>query len=558
LSFEERLGKSNIEQVMRQLESPDKNVSRKALDSLLRADIHDFQLLTRVNSKLIELAFSPDMETRQYIGSSCNMIRNTKPELALILAILSESEDPALLNNITSNRGSIESNYPVKCLEIIQCWLRTNVLRIEARLCGILQKIAKGDAKEVKAFLCSWIAQEKDNAILMYRLPTLLRDMFYWEDKKRIVDILESTDLDDERQLMVICKTLKLVLSDQINDRRQFAEDFIDKSFEFVSKLAKSKGIDIAKIEPGETKLNRTLAIVDSIESLGRKVDFVTVRQNLKYCTTIIDLLGQQWFDKMIKLGNPSHPLILLLDTKKPDGVAMLEYIDRTVEILQKDDPSKLGRIRWGFRNPSDFFPTVGELIVYAYFKSSYVGTEMQYEVAKRRPVDCKVDIDGTKILIEIISSELPAPLKYGMIMADVPNRAKERLIQDKLKKQIPAVAEAAGNVPIFVVLNTTRGMDIDDIDIQNLLYGTLQLSPVFDESRKVTGFILSRAKDSIDQVSKGKLISGIIHCQLDFDIADHRWKLRGDIYKNFEAITPVNDLLIEKMKDALFNKPLT
>ena len=107
--------------------------------------------------------------------------------------------------------------------------------------------------------------------------------MFYWEDKKRLVDILESTDLDDERQLMVICKTLKLELCDQINDRRQFAQGFIDKAFEFVSKLAKSKDINVAKIEASEeNKIDATLAIVDSIEYLRRKVDFVAVRQNLK------------------------------------------------------------------------------------------------------------------------------------------------------------------------------------------------------------------------------------------------------------------------------------
>jgi hypothetical protein len=240
LSFEQRIDKSQIEQAMSQLDSSDKNVSLKALDFLLGAEIIHFQLLMRVNSKLIELASSSNMEIRQHIGSSCNnIICNTNPGLALILTILSESKDDAFLNNIKSNSGAITSNYPIKCLEKIQRWLRTKVLRSEVRLCGILQEIAKGDAKEVKAFLCSWIAQEKDNAILMYKLPTLLRDMFYWEDKKRLVDILESTDLDDERQLMVICKTLKLELCDQINDRPQFAQDFIDKAFEFVSKISK-------------------------------------------------------------------------------------------------------------------------------------------------------------------------------------------------------------------------------------------------------------------------------------------------------------------------------
>ena len=88
---------------------------------------------------------------------------------------------------------------------------------------------------------------------------------------------------------MVVCKTLKQVLCDQINikqmayDRKNipppYAHIFIDKCFDFVSRLAKSKGIHIAKKELGETQLNRTIAIVDSIENLRRKVDFVTVQQ---------------------------------------------------------------------------------------------------------------------------------------------------------------------------------------------------------------------------------------------------------------------------------------
>ena len=420
-------------------------------------------------------------------------------------------------------------------------------------------------------FLRSWIAEEKNYKILMFGLPDLLQKMFYWSDKKRLVDLLESTSLNDERQLMVVCKTLKQVLCDQINIKQMaydqknipppYAPDFIDKCFDFVSRLAKSKGIDIAKKEAGETQLNRTIAIVDSIENLRRKVDFVTVQQNLKYCPIVKDLLGQQWFDKMIAREDTNHPLILLLDSKRPFGFAMLEYIDKTVEILQKHDPSKLGKIKQAFENPGQFFPTVGELVIYAHFRSLYDTTEIEHNVEERpakRPVDCKVEIDGIKILLEIASFELPAPLKYGTIMANVPNRAKGRLVKDKLKTQIPAVAAAAGKVPIFVVLNTTRGMDIDDKDMQDLLYGSLQLSPVFDESRKVTGFIVGRAKDSINEVSNGKLISGIIHCQTDFDTTDSKWKLVVvDIYKNSDAVALVNDRLIEKIKDALLNRCL-
>jgi hypothetical protein len=559
------IDKSQIDQAISDLDSSDKNVIRNGLNLLLPrlgVEIIDYQDLVRIGNKAVELASLSDVEIRRYIWNMCNnAICNTNPGLALMLTILSETEDNALRNEIKSNLAFMGSKHPIRCLKIIQRWLRTNVIEIGARLCGILQDIAEGDANIVDGFLRSWIAEEEDDAILMFRLPDLLQDMFYHKDKKRLVDLLQSTNLDDERQLMVVCKTLKQLLCDQINIPSKYAPDFIEKSFDFISKIAKSKGINIGKKEPGETQLNRTLAIVDSIENLRRKIDFVTVQQNLKYCPTIKDLLGQRWFDKMGARKDTSHPLILLLDTKRTDGFAMLEYIDKTVEILQKDDPSKLGKIRQGFENPSQFFPTVGELVVYAHFKSVYNSTEIEHNVGDRsvkRPVDCKVEIDGTKILFEIASLELPAPLKYGMIMANVPNRAKGRLVNDKLKKQIPAVVEAVGEVPIFVVLNTTRGRDIDDSDIQDLLYGSLQLSPVFDGSRKVTRFIVSRAKDSINEVSKGKLISGMIHCQMDFDTTDHKWKLVVvDIYKNCDAMAPVGERIIEKMRNALFNKPL-
>ncbi len=70
--------------------------------------------------------------------------------------------------------------------------------------------------------------------------------------------------------------------------------------------------------------------------------------------------------------------------------------------------------------------------------------------------------------------------------MANVPNRAKGRLVKDKLEKQIPAVATAVGKVPIFVVLNTTRGMGYSkDTAMQDLLYGSLQVSPCLTSQEK-------------------------------------------------------------------------
>jgi hypothetical protein len=131
------IDKSQIDQAIRDLDSSDKDVRCKAFNFLLarvKAEIawHD---LTHITNKLVELASSPDVEIRQRIGSMCNdKICNTNPELALTLAILSETEDKALRNEIKSDFRFIGSKYPIKCLEIIQRWLRTNVVQIGDRL----------------------------------------------------------------------------------------------------------------------------------------------------------------------------------------------------------------------------------------------------------------------------------------------------------------------------------------------------------------------------------------------------------------------------------------
>jgi hypothetical protein len=504
LSFEQRIDKSQIEQAMSQLDSSDKNVSRNALDFLLGAEINDFQLIMRVTSKLVELASSSNMEIRQHIGSRCNIICNTNPGLALTLTILSESKDVAFLNNIKSNLGSIESNYPIKCLEIIQRWFRTNVLRSGVRICGILQQIAKGDVDKINDFLRLWIAEEKNNVILMFRLPTLLRDMFYWSDKKRLVDLLASTDLDDERQLRVVCRTLNMVLCDLENDPRQRKEDFVGKCFNFVSTLAASKDIDITKIvEPGEQdEVIRILAIVDSIEKSKRNVDFNTVNNNLNCFQHIKELFSQSpWLGRAINRKDASHPLISLLEMKKPDDSALLKYIDNALALFIKDKNARLGGIRNGFEAASQFSSTVQELVVCAHFKSSFETTEIQFPVGGKVP-DCKVNIDRTQILVEIKSLDLPSQLKYCTTMVGMEgNRLKEG-IKKKLEKQIPAIS-AATNMPIFIAVDTTRAKDIDEIDIIALFLGTMQFELERDPQGQIIRVFPSRAKDSIAHKEK-------------------------------------------------------
>lgn len=107
--------------------------------------------------------------------------------------------------------------------------------------------------------------------------------------------------------------------------------------------------------------------------------------------------------------------------------------------------------------------------------------------------------------------------------------------VKDKLKKQIPHIAAdtTGSKLSIFLAINTTRGIDIDDIDVENSLY-------------------------DVAQDASGKLLSGIIHYRLYFDRADCQMKLQGYIHKNPLAERPVPDQIIDNMRNALFDKPLT
>jgi hypothetical protein len=560
LSFEQRIDKSKIQQIMRQIESPDMNVRFGALNFLLTAQIRDTQIDMQISNKLVELASSTDIRIQSYIGRECFKMSHRKPEVVFkIVNILATSEDPEFLDDMTMSLASVAPRFPTECLEIVQRWWKTDAIRNNVRLCDVLQAIAKGDANKVNGFLCSWIAKE-NNAILRLEFATLLRDMFYGTHKTLLLDLLVSTDLNDERQLKVVCRTVNEVLTDLGNFPQRPDEDFVANCFNFVSALAKSKGINVAKIEPGaKNTLIKILAIVDSIQKPKRNVDFLAVNNNLERFPYIKYLLNQRkWFGRAIIRKDASHPLMSLLEMKKAYDSAMLKYIDNALALVLREKNPGLKSLGNGFETASQFFSTVGELVVCAHFKSSFETTVIQYGDDTRDKVpDCKVEIDGTDILVEMKSPELLTELKYSSIKADIKHNKLKDVIKKTLDEQIHAIA-AATKTPIFIAVNISEAIDIDEIiDIEALFLGSMQFELVRNLQGQTMGVFPSRAKDSITQEPKYKLISGIIICYTEFDPTDHQMKLRGTIYKNLGADRKVDDQIIEKIKNSIFDTSL-
>ena len=186
------------------------------------------------------------------------------------------------------------------------------------------------------------------------------------------------------------------------------------------------------------------------------------------------------------------------LTARDPLGLQCLSILQNSGD-SSKHDPSRLGKIKQAFENPGQFFPTVGELVIYAHFRSLYDRTEIEHNVEERpakRPVNCKVEIDGIKILLKIASFEPPAPLKYGTILANVPNRAKGRLVKDKLKTQIPAstISRLARCRYLWSLIQQEEWTYM--IKICRIYFMALySLALCSMNPRKVTGFIVDIAK---------------------------------------------------------------
>ena len=84
-----------------------------------------------------------------------------------------------------------------------------------------------------------------------------------------------------------------------------------------------------------------------------------------------------------------------------------------------------------------------------------------------------------------------------------------------------------------------------------------MQFEVVRHPQRQVIDVFPTRAKDSIGEEPKYQLISGIIICRTEFDPTDRQIKLHGAIYKNPDADKKVDDQLIEKIKNGIFDTSL-
>jgi len=549
---------------------------------MLSANISD----EKARAKLLELAVEGDRDDKVMIAYwSFHLARKHKAFCLELVKLCSQSDDPHILDNLQLSMGSIAPDFPVECLEIIQKWFRNDSLRNRINLGDVPEQIEKGDRERVDVFLLRWIAEEHDRRVLGFELPKLIDDMFARRDKDRLLQILRKIDITREEGLVACAEIIKHMLSSL--DGKLLDQTFIRGCYDLACKIAQCKNVDYTSIKiDNDNEMLLTLAILSEARRMKKQIDFSEVLPNLGRYPNIQRILGNNWFEDKISSKDEKQPLILLLARSKPkeeeineqtealknsaddlmwlwtihslrsklEPHALLDQIDRSIMIFCQDEQPKFARVKKGLTNPDEFYPTVAELVFAAHLRTCYP-VEMQFKV-NSRTVDCKANIDGRGVLIEVINPDMALELKYlRTIAGQGENRAKEK-IEDKLEEQIPEMA-SNNTMPIIIAMNSGRS-GIDDIEVSEALYGSLQIKIDIDnKTSKVIKAKPSRANDGIYKNAAGKFVSAVILYRSEFDFSDCKMKLVGDIHKTLNSERPITDELLEKIKRAIFNTAL-
>ncbi len=288
-----------------------------------------------------------------------------------------------------------------------------------------------------------------------------------------------------------------------------------------------------------------------------QKLDCNIVKKNLSSYANIKSLLGDGLEDV---LDADHHPLVRTLSRAEihPENLAKIKHGDKALGLFLKEKQPKLKRVKSGLINPDEYYPTMDEILLAAHFKSEYE-TEIQYSIDNTR-VDCRVDINGTEILVEVISLDIAEKMKQSTAMVRLnPNRLREKIldkIQDRKEKSQIAIYAEYSPSPIFLAINKTRSPDIDESDLDYVLHGTPQTIIVRDPEGRLIGSYQTRNDDSITKENNWKYVSGLILFSEHFDSKNAEIKLYGNIHKN-DLGRPVSDEIIEKMKHTLFDRSL-
>ena len=541
----------------------------------------------KIFKEIIQLAKTDD-KTKDWIAQSSASISRDYPCNALLLLqqCAKTYNQNLVLNSVSTYLGFITVHYPMECLVILKNWMRKfgNAI-MGVNINFIAEQIGKSkkiDFNDIEKFLLKWInalcVQNKpENEILEFALPHLINQI-YNADKLELFTLIEKIDYKQKKKKDVIVKIIETFFSyhyDQIPERLN------TNCHDLLEKIAKHYGFDTITEENLPISVMKTLTLVRNIRLSKKSIDPTSTKRNLDQFPNIIKFLTKNDLYNLID-EQKDHPLVLLLSRSKVTKKTYKQFfkmIKKTNDInytnrlahafITKHHPqiilADLDRILSGimFNGPrvirssllnEGFSGVLTQLNIYSKFKKEYDVT-LEPEL-KQKKADLCVKIEKRDYHFEIYQPKNPQrqELEYlnTACLADK-GKLKSKIIS-KFEDQLADTIHLES--PVILIIDDYHA-SASDIEMKDLLEGTLKfVMKVDNKKQEIKPKLYSRREnDSFnDQVKNGNLLSAAILLNRDIDHSNLKVRLWGKIYENPGAEFPIDERILKKIEDSLFN----
>jgi len=488
--------------------------------------------------QLIHLVTEAKSDIRFNVAYTLQMqdLTHREDEIA-ILKICAEDDDEKVLGQVSYALALKGKEFPEESLDIIKDWIKQGKYFKIRDIEFCLQELGKVYLGRCIRLVDNWIEEEEDKK-LRYLIPTIFSELCS-SDYEQLVEYLKLWEQKSVIFQNIAVKTIRNILT-TIYPPNIKQQSLFNSCFNIVKGIAAKRGVNIETAIEGESdEFFRCFILIEECEKDRQDLDFNKIFSNLNNYPTIKHFLGDSWFNSKKKEMNKSHFLLICLSDEDAIKTAFLNHLEKMLKIIIDSNINKLGDFKKGLKTEVQFLPTISEIEVISSFCGHY-----PVEIAPTingKKLDAKVQIEGRELLIEVINPDMFKPLKYLRSAMGIPNRARSK-VYDEFKKHLKDIP-ILGNKLVVIFIDIGRS-EIDYDFLENYLIGTLQLTMIFNESKKEIGEIYtSRASDSMhDLRGEMDIISAVI-CYETALRSDKQYHFQGRIIENKYANNPLGNL---------------
>ncbi len=577
-----------ISTILQYTDSKNDNLRYQAIN----ISINQFHEYKRTVQKMTQLAKSDD-KTKSWIAQFAGGIHRRNPKTAfLLLKECAKIKDQKYLDGISMYVGFIATDFPMKCLDILKAWLRQfDLVTPGQNMSWMAEQIGaskKRDFKIIEKFFLKWINIEcKKNKwknqqiyrILEFSLPHLLHDI-YKSNQPRLVSLISKIDYKQRNKKDIIVRIIETFFSQSYN---HIEKDVNENCRDLLEKIAIHYKFDRSIEKNLPTPTMETLALVQNIKLNKKSIDPVQTKRNLKQFPNIIKFLTKSKIHKLID-NKRNHPFVILLSkskvtkrtinriVKKMENTneghkirliqlligkyhpqIILSDLDHILKVIKPEGTSEIKSLLLN----EGFYESLTQLNIYSRFKKKKYQVWLEPKLAPEnqdsKKGDLLVKIKKTDYYFEIYQPKSPQrhELEYIRTAHSIDTEKLKSKIIDKFDAQLASTEHLKS--PVILIIDDQH-LSTTDIEIRDLLEGTLQFTfPITDEKVETEPYI-TRANDAFNKkIEHGNLLSTAILLRRRVNDVTLKVELEGNIYENPSTKFPIPKEILEEIRGVLF-----